>query len=436
VPAPQPFEAQPFEAQPDRLGRPAGALAGHRDFRLLWSGLAISQAGTAVGGAALPVVAVTLLGASTFEVTLLAAVGAVTGALLALPVGSAVEFGRKRPAMIGADVLRCLALASVPAAYLAHLLSFGQLCVVAALVAAGQVLFQAAAQAHLVALVRREALLEANGRLQASTWLSLSVGPSLGGVLVSVIGATGTVLVDALSYLASAVAVRRIGRPEPPPPPRSGGASRLADLGGGWRFVAGRPDLRRLLVAWVVFAGSMGLTAPLTSLLYLRLLGFAPWQYGLILGLPSLAGFAGSRLTGRSAARFGALPVLRAASYLRVPGLLVPVFAPRGGVGVALCCLGFGWVLLFSSLANATMTGYRQLVTPSSLLARVASLWSFATSAGQPVFVLAGGALAVAVGVRPALLVAAAGALGAAAVLPRVHPGLGISESIQTLGPE
>lgn len=412
------------------------SVTGHRDFRRLWAGLAVSQAGSAIGGAALPVVAVTLLRASTFEVTLLAAVGSLTAALLALPIGAAVEFHRKRPVMVVADVLRCLALMSVPVAYLAHSLTIEQLYAVAALTGLGQLLFLAASQAHLVSLVSREQVLDANGRLQASTWLSLSVGPSLGGVLISAITATGAVLVDAVSFLASAAAVLRIHRLEPLPPTRPVGGSKLSGLAAGFRYVAGRPDLRRLIVSWVVFAGCMGLTAPLGSVLYLRLLHFAPWQYGLILGLPSLAGFAGSRLTSPISARLGTLATLRYASYLRVPGLIVPVLAPRGGLGVALCCAGFAWVLFFSSLANSTMTGYRQLATPDELLARVASLWSFATSAAQPVFVLAGGALAAAAGVRPALLLAAAGALAAAALLPGVHTQVGISASIQTLGSE
>jgi len=396
----------------------SNSVTGHRDFGHLWAGLAASQLGSAIGGAALPVVAVTLLRAPTFDVTLLAAISSMTAVLLAIPLGAAVEFRRKRPVMVAADVLRCLALVSVPVAYLMHSLTVGQLYAVAALTAFGQLMFLAASQAHLVNLVSRDQLMDANGRLQASNWLSLSIGPALGGLLVSAFTATGAVLIDAVSFLASASAVVRIRRSEPLPPNRPADRSRLTGLMEGFRFVAGRQDLRRLIISWVVFAGCMGLTTPLTSVLYLRLLRFAPWQYGLILGLPSLAGLAGSRLTGPVAAKFGSLRTLRWAAYLRVPGLVVPVLAPRGGLGVAMCCAGFALVLLFSSLANATMTGYRQLATPDELLARVGSLWSFAGSAGQPLFVLTGGALASLVGIRAALVCAALGALIAAALLP------------------
>jgi len=422
---------------------PEKSLSANRDFRRLWLGLAVSQFGSAVGSTALPVVAVGVLHASTIEVAVLAALGSVTVGISALPVGTFAEFRRKRPVMIGADLLRFAALASVPVAGWLQLLTFGQLCLVAMLSAFGQLLFQTASQAHLVALVSREQLVEATGRLQSTTWLSLAVGPALGGALVSGLSATTAMLLDGLSFLASAAAVLRLRTAEPAPPIRSPDASPARSLGkvsGGLRFVLGRPDLRRLLLSWLVFAGCMGLASPLTSLLYLRTLRFTPWQYGLILGLPSLAGFAGARLTGRAGSRFGALRVLRWAGLLRVPGLVLIALAPAGGLGVTQCCLGFAAVLLFSSLANSAMTEYRQLATPEPLLSRVAALWSLAGTAGQPVFVLLGGLLASRAGVRAGLAAAAGGALVAGLMLPssgrksRNSSRTGISESIQALG--
>ncbi|TDC10476.1 hypothetical protein E1267_04570 [Nonomuraea longispora] len=72
-------------------------MRGHADFRRLWSGSAVSQSGSAMGMVALPVVAVTVLEASAFEVALLSALTAVATALLAFPLGRHVEFRRKRP---------------------------------------------------------------------------------------------------------------------------------------------------------------------------------------------------------------------------------------------------------------------------------------------------------------------------------------------------
>lgn len=399
----------------------AQSVGGNRDFRRLWAGLTISQAGSAIGGTALPVVAVTVLHASTFGVALLAALTSVTAVLLALPIGSWVEFHAKRPLLVGADLVRFVALLSVPIAYAGHQLSYVQLCVVAGLNGFGQLLFLAASPANLVDLVSRRQLLDANGRLQASTWLSLSVGPSVAGVIITIASAVGTVLVDAVSYLASAAAVLLIGKPESPPPVRPATGSRVELLSGA-RYLFGRPELRRMLLSWVLYAGCMGLSTPLTSVLYLRVLRFTPLQYGLILGVPSLAGFVGARLTRRVVSRFGPLPTIRRAAALRVPGLLLIPLAGRGWPGVLTCAAGFAAVLLFSSLSNAALTGYRQLQTPDELLARTATFWSFAQSAGQPIFIVAGGALAAVIGVRAGLFLAAAGVVLSVLVLPREHP--------------
>lgn len=394
------------------------SISGDPDFRRLWTGQAVSQFGTAVGSTALPVVALDVLHTSTFGVTLLAALTSITTLLVALPIGHWAEFHAKRAAMIAADGLRFVALLSVPIAYVLHRLTFAQLGVVAVLTGFGQLLFLAAAQAHLTDLVSRPRLVDANSRLLSSTWLSLSIGPALGGVLIDAVNAVSTMLVDAVSYLASAAAIVLIRKPESPPTRPAGDRSVRSELLSGAAFLFSRPDLRRLLISWIGYVGCIALTTPLTAVLYLRVLHFSKLQYGLILGLPSLAGFVGSRLTRRAVTRFGSLRTIRWAALLRIPGLVVIPLAGRGWLGVLVCGVGFAALLLFSSLGNAAMTGYRQLRTPDDLLARTATFWSFAPGLVQPVLILAGGALATAIGVRAGLLVAAAGVLLSALVLP------------------
>jgi hypothetical protein len=89
-------------------------LTRDRDFVLLWFGRAVSDLGSAVSMVALPLVAVLVLDATTFQVTLVAAASALIGAAMALPLGGAVEYRPKRPVMILADLVRGAALASVP----------------------------------------------------------------------------------------------------------------------------------------------------------------------------------------------------------------------------------------------------------------------------------------------------------------------------------
>lgn len=251
-----------------------------------------------------------MLDASTLQVSLLVAFTAITTAVLAFPMGSVVEFRRKRPAMVAADLARSVSLLSIPVAAVLDSLVFIHLCVVAIINASCQIAFVSASQAHLKALVSADRLVDANSRLESTLWLSVSVGPALGGALVGFITAIGTLVVDAVSFVLSALAIRRIRTPEPAPPVRSEAASRGAELAAGLRFVWGHPALRWMLISWVTFAGAVMMASPLTMVFYLRDLDFSPLQYGLLLGVPSLGGFFGARLTRRVVARLGPVRAL------------------------------------------------------------------------------------------------------------------------------
>lgn len=145
-----------------------------------------------------------------------------TGAVLAIPLGPWVEFRRKRPVMIGMDLVRFGAQITVPAAYLLGCLTFAQLMVVAVVVACAKIAFQAASGAHLTALVAPQDLLRATGRLESTTWSAMVLGPPVGGAAIGILGPVVTVTADAASYLLSACGIRRIAAEEPVPPRSEG----------------------------------------------------------------------------------------------------------------------------------------------------------------------------------------------------------------------
>ncbi|MEV4355237.1 MFS transporter [Nonomuraea sp. NPDC049625] len=401
------------------MTRAGGDLAGERDFRRLWAGTTVSQLGSGVSMVALPVVAITVLDASAFQVALLSVIQAVTIVVVAFPAGRYIEFRAKRPVMIWSDIAKCILLFSIPIAAFSGLLTFAHLCVAALGNAAGQIASSGAAQAHLKALVPAERLMSANSRLESTRWLSVLVGPSLAGPLIGVLSAVGALIVDAVSFVVSAWSIRSLRTPEPPPPAPEPSPSRRAELFAGWGFVRGHPVLRRMFASWLVFAGASAMATPLSSLFYLRDLGFTPWQYGLLMGLPSLGGFLGARLTPRLSRRFGMVRGLWWVSLWRGPWYaLIPLASP-GTAGLLLCGSGFAGVLFFSGLANSTMTTYRQLGTPDHLLARVSTLWIFATNVTQPLFIAFGGLVASTLGTRTGLFLVAAFMCVSGLFLPR-----------------
>lgn len=72
------------------------------DSRRFWTAYTVSALGSGVGAGALPLVAIMMLGASDWQVSLLAALAGLAGVAVAVPLGPWIEFHRKRPVMIGA----------------------------------------------------------------------------------------------------------------------------------------------------------------------------------------------------------------------------------------------------------------------------------------------------------------------------------------------
>lgn len=315
----------------------AGRRSLGRRFGWLWAAYTVSTFGTRLAFDAFPLVAILVLHSGATEVAVLAASGLAVGAAVAVPLGPWVEFRRKRPVMVAMDLVRCVALLSVPVAFALGVLGFAQLLVVSVVVAAADITFSAASGAFLKALVPSRDLLVANGRFEATTWTATMLGPPLGGAVVGLLGPLATVAADAASYLLSALGLRAVGGEEQRPA-RAFAAHRprAGDLLDGWRYLLADPVLRPLFFNSVLVNGLIMAASPLLAVLMLGSLGFAPWQYGLAFAVPCVGGLIGSRLSRRLVARYGQRAVLSTVGALRACWPLGLAFVRPGVAGLVL----------------------------------------------------------------------------------------------------
>jgi len=144
------------------------SLWGHRDFLKLWGADTVSQLGSQVTLLALPIVAITVLRATTLQVGLLSAVEMAPFLLVGLPAGAIVDRLRRRPVLIAGDIGRALALASIPIAHAFDALGLAQLYIVAFTTGVLTVFFDVAYMAYLPALVDRDQLADGNTKLEIS----------------------------------------------------------------------------------------------------------------------------------------------------------------------------------------------------------------------------------------------------------------------------
>ncbi|WNM40227.1 MFS transporter [Micromonospora halotolerans] len=390
-----------------------------RQFGWLWAAYAVSAYGSALGFGAMPLIALLALDASPAQVSALSAVGPAVGALIAVPLGPWVEFRRKRPVMIGMDLARFAVLMTIPVAYAAGRLSFVQLLIVSAVVAAAKITFQAAGGACLKALVRPDDLLVANARFESTTWSAIAVGPPLGGAAVGLFGPVTTVVADALSYLLSALGITAIRGREDHRRRADRQPVRAGELLDGWRHLLTHPGLRALYLNQLLVGGLIMATEPLLAVLLLGQLGFPPWQYGLAFAAPCVGGLIGSRLARQVVARYGQHRVIRTVGTLRAVWLIGLAFVQPGIAGLATVIAVELAIIISMSLYNPVLATYRLEHTPGDRTARTLSAWSISSSASIAILSALGGLLANATSPRAAIAIAGLLILASPLLLPR-----------------
>jgi MFS family permease len=380
-----------------------------RGFLRFWGGQTLSQFGDRISELALPLIAVTLLNASTAEVAALTAL--VWGPnLLAILLGAWVDQQRrKRRIMVVADVVRAAALVTLPAAYLLGTVTLGHLYLVAVVIGTAGVLFNTAYASFFARLVPRTAYIDANSKLGASRSVSHVAGPAVGGALVQVLTAPVALLADALTFLLSALLIGRI-RVDEPAPAGETGPSMLTRAREGLCFVVGHPILRASLGCCTTVNFFTFIAYGLTVLFASRELGLSAGAIGLAFGIGATGSVLGAFLAPRISRRIGVGPtiatgvVLFAAPIALIAAAGGPVWARVGMLATAEFVSGFGVMLLDVNLNSLQTT-----VVPDDMRSRVSGAFSSVNYGVRPLGALVGGLLGTYAGMRPSLLIAAVG---------------------------
>src|SRR4029079_10215574 len=135
--------------------------------------------------------------------------------------GAWVDRLRRRPVMIWTDLGRALLLTSIPIAAVGGWLSLTQLLLGALLVAVLTTFFDVADRSYLPTIVARPDLVRANGALAASSSVSEFAAFGAAGFLVQILTGPVAILIDAVTFVISALLIGSVRTKEPPPPPKS-----------------------------------------------------------------------------------------------------------------------------------------------------------------------------------------------------------------------
>ena len=226
--------------------------------------------------------------------------------------------------MIATDIGRALLIGSIPVAYAFDALTFPHMLVVAFLMGTLTVLFHVSYSAFYPALVPRERLVEGGSIMHGSRALSYVAGPSIGGVLVQAISAPVTLVVDACSYVVSALFLRGPSTSRSRRPRRRGRVtSSRACAGSSATRSSGPRSARRRR------STSSTSSSPRSSSSTRRPSSTSrPATLGLVLGAAAVGGILGAVVTGRVTRWIGVGPAFALGCVLfPAPLLLVPLAA-------------------------------------------------------------------------------------------------------------
>jgi MFS family permease len=382
-----------------------------RQFVRFWIGESVSMVGSSVTDFALPLVAVITLEVTPGQMGVLRAVGAAPGILLGLFAGVWVDRVSRKGLLISTGLVAAALVASIPVGHVIASVTFEHLIVVGLCFGILSSFWWPAWNAFLPSVVRPDLLFDANSKLLFSWSATGVVGPGLGGILVQAIGAPFALLFDAGSFVASSAVLATVR----PRVERSGdevGGKMLHRIREGLRLTFLDPMQRAITIPRAILDFFDAFSASVIVIYVIREVGLSPGLMGLAFALSSVGFVVGSAVGPRFERRFGVartilwgLALVAASPYTMVAAndalpdwVNVLFFALPGLIG------GFGGVI-----QHAGLQAIRQSITPERLLGRVYASASFVGRVLWLVGALAGGFLGGAVGLRPAVVVAAVG---------------------------
>jgi MFS family permease len=380
------------------------------DFLKLWAGQTVSHMGSWITLVGLPLTAALLLKASPLQMGLLNGAGAGSVLVFGLFAGAWADRLRRRPILIWADLGRAAVLGSIPLAVAFGRLTMGHLYAVAAASSLLTVLFNVSYQAYLPSLASPENILEGNSKMALSESIAGVMGPGLSGLLIQALTAPIAIMVDAVSFLVSAVSIGLIRKPEPSPV--SSGAPHIGrEILEGLRASWHEPILRTLLLRTATAAIFLGFGGTLYILFAVRELKIDAVLLGAIISVGGFSDLFGALTAERIVRRFGiGRTMIGAALLIGIAGFLPPL-----AHGPAALCAAFLAVAQLGDMAwsiyNINELTLRQAVAPSHVLGRVNSAAHMMFRGVIPIGALMSGAVAEVIGLRAAMFVGATGFL-------------------------
>ncbi|MFZ3590464.1 MFS transporter [Bacillus sp. DJP31] len=381
----------------------------NKHFRLFWSGQTISMFGSQITVIGLPLTAVYLLGANPFQMGLFQAMATIPFFIFSLFAGVWIDQNQKKPLLILSNLLTAFFLLLIPLFAWLGMLNFFMFYFIVFLSATFSMVFELAYLSFLPVIVKREDLSDGNSKLEISRSIAQVSGPSVAGVLISVLTAPIAILIDSISYIVSTIFIWRI-KAEEPKPIKEFDSSIFKKIGEGMGLLVKHPILRSISASTAILNFFRTAFDAVYIFFIIKVLGINPTQIGIIFGVGSIGGILGAFFSRRISEKFGIGPsIIGSVAMVTVGSIIVPFANEQIIIAMTLLILGqiitgFGNTVYFVSQVSL-----RQSITPMEILGRVNASNRFISRGAMPLGGIFGGLLGTFIELRLALLILAIG---------------------------
>jgi MFS family permease len=399
-------------------------LLRRRDYALLWGGATISALGDGMSFVAL-VWLVLERGGDAGAVGWLAAVYTAPVVVGGLAAGLVLDRWDRRLVLAADNLIRGLAIASIPLAAAVGTLTTTHLLVVAAIYGLLFMTSLAGIPSLIPTLVEPDELTTANAMESISYGIAGLTGPAVAGLVIAAVGPTAVLAIDAVTYLvfvACLLAMRRGAGLEPAAAPTDPGPARAVShgLGPAIRFVLATPAILAITVIYMIINVGEGMFVVLAPIYAREVLDAGAWGYGAL-----VSAFTGGSLLGALAV--GAIgwrwPLGRSiAAATAATGIVFGLLLAQPPLVLAAAILATAG-LLASSLTAWAQT-IRMRLIPPELRGRVFALLRTLMQSTPAIGSVLGGYLLAAGGPTPAIA-AIAIVIASPGLIGLVLPALG-----------
>lgn len=385
-------------------------------FARLWAADTISGFGAPITLVAVQTLVLLGLDGTAADAGLVTAARWLPYLLFGVVVGALVDRRRRLPIMVATDTALAAVLLVVPALWFLDDLTVPVLIGVMVVVGLLSLFADAASQSIMPRMVPAPRLQAAHARLDQSGAVAQVGGPAVAGALVALVGAAAAVVVDAATYLVSAVLVRRVPVDEPRWHGSGEPRSFRKEIREGLAWVYRQRKLGSLAVLTHGWFVCNAMLTPVFAALVLLDAGASPFALGVALAGAGLGSLIGASVSTRVGRRLDAGPTIILSHAITTVGVAILAVTSAAidtawstaAILAALTC-GQGLHGFAMGLSNSHEMGYRQMITPDGLQARTNTTMRSVNRAMIVVGAPLGGVVADAAGTATTLAIIATG---------------------------